>query len=179
MAIPDNEAAEEARLLAELHSARLNLRGSTLSRQKPVVSHHELWAHARRAPDAPVAFNVERAIRQDEETARRYRTLLSAFSVAHAPYAIAASDGAIRARRVGAYEIEIIEAEGAPPLLVIRLNGMPPPGMMEASLGEIRTRLSLPEPFADAITLSLDPDHADAATLERMLRDPACEIFLI
>ncbi|MEE7480383.1 hypothetical protein MPAR168_06125 [Methylorubrum populi] len=169
--------SDEARLLAELHAARALVRA-----KGPAVrpSHAALWAHAIRAPGQPVDLALERAIRSDPDTARRYRTLLGAQALAHAPLAAAASDGALLRRRVGPFELEILEGEdGAPPLLILRGAQAPMPRTIEAWLGDAAVRLDLGEPVEGAILLALDPAVPEAALLGRMLRDPACAVFLL
>ena len=89
-----------SRLLAEIHAARGLLRAAPCV---PRPSHAALWAHATREPGRPVDLAVERAIRGDPETARRYRTMLAAQALAHAPLALAASDGSQSSRRVGPF----------------------------------------------------------------------------
>jgi hypothetical protein len=185
--------SDEARLLAEIHAARgllragapddvLAARPSDAVRPSDVArpSHAALWAHATRAPGAPVDFAVARALRSDPDTARRYRRMLGAQAVAHAPLAAAASDGALARRRVGPFELEILEgAEGAPPLLVLRGEAARTPGLIEAWLGDEAVRLELGPPVAGAILLALDPAVPEAALLDRMLRDPAAAVFLL
>jgi hypothetical protein len=170
--------AEVTQLLAEVHAARLAALETRLAPNAASPGVHELWAYARREPGAPTSLETERAIRTDAATGARYRTMLGAMAVAHAPFAVAASDGPIALRRVGRCAIEILEAPDAPPLLVIHLNGIDRLSMMEIARGEERLRLALPAPAAGAIVLSLDPANAEAATLDRLVRDAASEIFL-
>lgn len=168
--------SDGARFLAELHAARA-LAGAKAPSVRP--SHAALWAHATRAPGGPVDLALERAIRGDPDTARRYRTMLAAQALAHAPLAAAASDGSLLRRRVGAFELEILEGEaGAPPLLILR--GEPPmPRILEVWLGAETVRLDLGEPVEGAILLALDPAVPEAERLGRLLRDPACAVFLL
>jgi hypothetical protein len=170
---------EVAQLLAEAHAARLIAREARLAPNTASPGVHELWAYARREPGAPASLGIERAIRTDAATGARYRAMLAAIAVAHAPFAIAASDGQIVRRRVGPCTIEILEAADARSLLVIHLNGIDRLSMMEIARGEERLRLALPAPTAGAIVLSLDPANAEAATLDRLARDAASEIFLL
>lgn len=172
--------SDEAQLLAEIHAARALMRA-----QVPAVrpshaaqpGHAALWAHANREPGGPVDLAVVRAIRSDPEAARRYRTLLGAQALAHAPLAAAASDGALTRRRVGPFELEILE--GTPPLLILRGPDGPMPRRIEAWLGDETVRLDLGPPVDGAILLALDPALAEADRLGRMLRDPACAVFLL
>ena len=170
---------EVAQLLAEAHAARLVAREAWLAPNTASPGAHELWTYVRREPGAPASLAIERAIRTDAATGARYRAMLGAIAVAHAPFARAASDGQIASRRIGPCTIEILEAEDAPPLLVIHLNGIDRLSMMEIARGEERLRLALPAPTAGAIVLSLDPTNAEAATLDRLARDAASEIFLL
>jgi hypothetical protein len=175
----EERQSNAGRLLAEAHAAR-SLALAVRAQPKAVgISTPMLWAHVRRKPGAPVSLAAERAIRSDETVAARYRLMLASLSVAHAPFAMAASDGAIVERRVGACSFEIIDAADAPALLVIRLNGVTPPAMLEVAKGEESLRIALPEPSEGAIVLSLDPANAEALMLARLLRDPRSEIYLV
>ncbi|MEN3210442.1 hypothetical protein PUR23_10395 [Methylorubrum populi] len=180
--------SDEPRLLAEIHAARALMRAQALgaasghtarpsTRPSNRPSHAALWAHADREPGRPVDLAVVRAIRTDPETARRYRTLLGAQALAHAPLAAAASDGAIARRRVGPFDLEILE--GAPPLLILRGPDASMPRRIEAWLGDEAVRLDLGPPADGAILLALDPSVPEADQLGRMLRDPACAVFLL
>ncbi|MEH3143816.1 MAG: hypothetical protein PGN34_00285 [Methylobacterium frigidaeris] len=172
--------SDEARLLAEIHAARGLMRpgGSGQAALRP--GHAALWAHATRMPGAPVDLAVARAIRDDPDTARRYRAMLGARAVAHAPLAAAASDGALARRRVGPFELEILAGEDdAPPLLILRGTGARMPRAIEAWLGDETVRLDLGPPVEGVILLALDPAVPDAALLGRMLGDPASAVFLL
>lgn len=180
--------SDEPRLLAEIHAARALMRAQALgaasghtarpsTRPSTRPSHAALWAHADREPGRPVDLAVVRAIRTDSETARRYRTLLGAQALAHAPLAAAASDGAIARRRVGPFDLEILE--GAPPLLILRGPAASMPRRIEVWLGDEAVRLDLGPPADGAILLALDPSVPEADQLGRMLRDPACAVFLL
>ncbi|MBN4096516.1 MULTISPECIES: hypothetical protein [unclassified Methylobacterium] len=169
--------SDAARLLAEIHAARALVRDAATTARP---DHAGLWAHATRAPDGPVDLATVRAIRGDPATARRYRTMLGALALAHAPLAAAASDGAILRRRVGAFALEILEAaDGAPPLLVLRGESGQMPRVIEAWLGDETVRLDLGPAIEGAAVLALDPAVPDAALMGRMLRDPACAVFLL
>ncbi|MBB2963103.1 hypothetical protein [Methylobacterium sp. R2-1] len=172
--------SDDARLLAELHAARALMRTqhAALRPGQPArPSHAALWAHANREPGGPVDLAVVRAIHSDPEAARRYRTLLGAQALAHAPLAAAASDGALMRRRVGPFELEILE--GAPPLLILRGPVERMPRLIEAWLGDETVRLDLGTPVDGAILLALDPAVAEADRIGHMLRDPACAVFLL
>ena len=167
-----------ARLLAEAHAAR-----AALAAEPPAataVSAYRLWSHANREPDAPVDFAVARALRADPAVARRYRTLMAGVSVAHAPFAIAAADGAIAERRVGPYTLTLTPAEdGAPPLLVVACGEAPAPRAVELTLEGETFRLALPEPVDGSIVVALDPASEEANGAADAVADPATEIFLI
>ena len=169
---------EAARLLAEIHAARALMRAPAPASARPATA--ALWAHAVREAGAPVDLAVLRALRGDPETARRYRTLLAGQAVAHAPLAIAASDGDLAARRVGPFVLEVVPADGdAPPLLVIRGGGDRPVRALEVSLGDDAVRLALPPPVEGAIVIALDPEVPEADRLGQLLRDPAAAVFLL
>jgi hypothetical protein len=178
MITPPDRPELDASLLAEIHAARLLGRDAAARPIASRINAQALWAHVRRRPGEPVSFAVERAIRSDPRLASAYRTMLVSMAVAHAPFAMAASDGAISQRRVGACELRIIEAENEAPLLVLQLNGVAAPRMIEISAGDESLRLDLSPPSEDAIVLSLDPEHAEAARLLALLRNPAAEITL-
>lgn len=178
--------SDEARLLTEIHAARALMKaqapaarsGQAAQRSRAAQpGHAALWAHASREPGRPVDLAVVRAIRADPETARRYRTLLGAQAVAHALLAAAASDGALTRRRVGPFELEILE--GTPPLLILRGPEDAMPRLIEAWLGDDAVRLDLGLPADGAILLALDPSVPEADRLGRLLRDPACAVFLL
>lgn len=171
--------SDPARLLAEIHAARTLVRDAGSA--TPSVAVGALWAHARRPPGATVDLAVARSLRTDPEAARRYRAILAGLAVAHAPMAAAASDGALRARRVGAFTLEALPGDaGSPPLLVIRGGeGAPTPRLIEAALGAESVRLELGEPVAGASLLALDPAVPEAALLARLLSDPASAVYLL
>jgi hypothetical protein len=167
-----------ARLLAEIHAARGLMRAPAATAARPSTA--ALWAHALREADAPLDLAVVRALRGDPDVARRYRTLLAGQAVAHAPLAVAASDGDLAARRVGPYLLEVVPADGdAPPLLVIRGGGGRPLRALEVSLGDDAVRLALPPPVEGAIVIALDPAVPEADRLGQLLRDPAAAVFLL
>lgn len=169
--------SDDAQLLAEIHAARALMRAGA-SAAGP--SHAALWGHATRKPGQPVDLVVVRAIRSEPATNRRYRAMLAAQALAYAPLAAAASDGAILRRRVGPFALEILEGtEGAPPLLVLRGEQARMPRAIEAWLGDEAVRLDLGTPVEDAVMLALDASVPEAALLDRMLRDPACAVFLL
>ncbi|MGX9978680.1 hypothetical protein [Methylobacterium fujisawaense] len=169
---------EAARLLAEIHAARALMRTPAPATARPSTA--ALWAHALREPGAPVDLAVVRALRGDPDTALRYRTLLAGQAVAHAPQAIAASDGDLAARRVGLFLLEVVPAdEDAPPLLVIRGGGDRPVRALEVSLGDDTVRLALPPAAEGAIVIALDPEVPEADRLGQLLRDPATAVFLL
>lgn len=174
---------DAAGLLAGIHAARGLLRATARAAPSPARAHPgiaALWAHAIREPGAAVDLAVVRAIRTDPDTARRYRTLLAAQAVAHAPLAAAAADGRIASRRIGAFTLEFLDgmAEG-PPLLVIRGENPRPPRIIEVILADDAVRVALPEPIAGAILLALDPAVPDVVRLGAMLRNPASAAFLL
>jgi hypothetical protein len=173
--------SDAARLLAEIHAARALVRDGLRDAEASArPDHARLWAHATRAPHGPVDLATVRAIRSDPTTGRRYRTMLGAVALAHAPLAAAASDGAIVRRRVGAYALEILEAaDGAPPLLVLRGEAGQMPRVIEAWLDDETVRFDLGAATEGAVVLALDPAVPNAALLGRMLRDPACAVFLL
>lgn len=167
--------ADPVRLLAEAQAARDLLRDRPAAASPGAAA---LWRHVRRRPGEPVAFAVERAIRADPAVARRYRTMLGAGALAHAPTALAASDGALDRRRVGPYELTL-DAADTPPLLVIACGDAPAPGLIEVSHAGETVRLGLPDPVAGSVVIALDPGLPDAALLGRLLAERRSEVFLV
>ncbi|WP_331326672.1 hypothetical protein [Methylobacterium fujisawaense] len=53
------------------------------------------------------------------------------------------------------------------------------PRLIEAWLGDETVRLDLGPAIEGAAVLALDPAVPDAALMGRMLRDPACAVFLL
>ena len=166
---------EEAdRILAELHLAR----GLAAAPRPvgPAVSTAALWAHARRRLGAPVDLGTIRALREDPGAAARYRRLLEGLALAHAPVALAASDGTMR-RRLGPAELELHpSADGA--LMVLKGAGgaraievIPPEGEP--------CRLALPAPEDGTVILSLAPHAPETGMALAALRDPGSAIFLL
>jgi hypothetical protein len=165
-------------LLAATHRAR-RLRAAVAENPRShAITTAELWKHAQRRPGEPVSFALERAIRADADLAARYRTLLQGFATAHAPMAIAASDGAIAARRVGAYSFERVDDDGAPMLIIRIAEGAAAPEMIELIRGERTLRFAPGEPVAGAIMLALDTGADDGKLLAELLADPATEIYV-
>lgn len=172
-----------ARLLAEMHEARrLVGRSGAGGVTRSQATAAELWAHARRAPGQSISLTVERQIRVDPVIRLRYRTMLTSQALAHAPLAVAASDGAVKRRWIGAFTLEIVPAEGeAMALLLIRApsGSTSLPRRIEVMLGSEMLRLDLGEPVAGTVVLALDPSLAEAATLARLVADPNAEVFLL
>jgi hypothetical protein len=173
-----------ARLLAEVHSARLlcQTQGSqpaaTSARSIPA---RLIWAHARRLPGTPISIEIERAIRQDSDIAQRYRAMMATIALAHAPMAIAASSGAISERRVGGFSVAILEdGQGSVPLLLVRIiENQTAPRLLELRGQDDTVRIGLQEPVENTILLSLDPANPEAAAIERLIRDPTTEIYFV
>jgi len=173
-----------ARLLAEVHSARLlgqTLRSGQEQTDASAIPASRIWAHARRLPGAPISIDVERAIRRDPEIARQYRAMMATIALAHAPMAIAASSGAISERRVGGLSVAVLdEGPGSVAILVVRVSpDQSAPRLMELRGPDDTLRIGLQEPVENTIVLSLDPGNPEAATIERLIRDPATEIYFI
>lgn len=165
------------RLLAELHAARHLTRSRPSAR--PAISTADLWAHVRRAPDQPVSLTVQRLLRDDPSTARRYRAMVQGLAMAHSPVAMAASDGTVR-RSVGDMVVELLAETDENPLLVIRNVPEPAPKAVElvADSGTA-LRLALPPQDGGAIIVSLATGGSDAGAALGLLQDPATAIFLL
>jgi hypothetical protein len=175
----NDKMPETARLLAEAHAASRLARDAAGQPGTAAVGVHALWAHVRRKAGTPVSFVVERAIRTDPDVARRYRVMLASVSLAYAPFAMAASDGSIRERRVDPFLLRIVEEDGEASLLVIEFGERLAPSILEIAVGDERLRLDLPQAINGHVVLSSDPANTEAAQLFRLLRDPSAEIYFL
>ncbi|WP_246687773.1 hypothetical protein [Methylorubrum extorquens] len=149
---------------------------------RPKAGVAELWTHVRRVPGQPVSLAIERQIRDDPQTGRRYHAMLRSQALAHTPLAVAASDGTMVQRRLGSFTLEVVPpASEAMALLLIRGagEGAPAPSLIEVALGSESVRLELGEPIAGTIVLALDPDVAETVLLSRLIADPNAEVFLL
>ena len=163
-------------LLAELHVARaLALRPAT--RYAAGVTAADLWAELNRAPGAPISLAVTRALRADPRIATRYRRMLEALALAHAPVALAASDG-VALRRIGAATLRLLpKADGAPPLLVIENTNA---GALElVGIDGSVLRLALPPADEGTVILALGVDFPDAATVLSLIEAPDTALYLL
>ena len=163
-------------LLAELHVARaLALRPAT--RYAAGLTVADLWAELNRAPGAPVSLAVTRALRADPRTATRYRRMLEALSVAHAPVALAASDGVVL-RRIGAATLRLLpKADSAPPLLVIENTNAA--ALELVGIDGSVLRLALPPADEGTVILALGADFPDAATALALIEAPDTALYLL
>ena len=163
-------------LLAELHAARaLALRPATRSAAGVTVA--DLWAELNRGMGAPVSLAVTRALRADPRIATRYRRMLEALALAHAPVALAASDG-VALRRIGAATLRLLpKADGAPPLLVIENTNA---GALElVGIDGSVLRLALPPADEGTVILALGVDFPDAATVLSLIEAPDTALYLL
>ncbi len=78
-----------------------------------------LYRHANRAPDAPVDFAVERALRTDPALMRRYRAILSSAALAVSPMARAASTEGETRRKIGDYDLRLFRGDEEQPAILI------------------------------------------------------------
>ncbi len=163
-------------LLAELHAARsLALRPAV--RDAAVITAADLWAELNRGPGAPVSLSVTRALRADTRIAVRYRRMLESLALAHAPVALAASDGAAL-RRIGAATLRLLPgAEGTPPLLVIENTAA---GALElVGIDGSVLRLSLPPADEGTVILALGADFPDAAAALALVAATDTALYLL
>lgn len=179
---PLEPARADLRDIAAAHLAR-TLAEDALRDPAPGrgASLHDLLIHAARAPGAPVSLGAERALRTDPTAAARYRRVLAALSLGHSPAALAASTGPTLTRAVGPYRLSLHEdGAGAAAALLIQGPMQPaPPRVIEVHHAGEEARLDLPDPIGARIAILLDPARADTSALERLLRRPAAEIFLV
>ena len=163
------------RLLAEMHIAR-RLSDRPAREAATGVTTADLWAEARREAGAPASLAVARALRDRQDVARRYRRMLEGLALAHAPVALAASDGDVR-RRIGDAELRLLTQDGGA-LLVIENAGAARALDIMAEDGET-LRLALPQEDGGAMILSLGADTPDGARAHALLRDPGTALFLL
>lgn len=141
---------------------------------------HDLLAHADRRPGEPVSLRMERALRTDPSAQRRYRRVLAALSLGHSPAALAASVGPSLTREVGPYRLSLHEGEpGAVAVLLIAGPMEPAPRAVEIHEAGEEARVALPDPIGARIAILLDPARPDTGALDRLIRRPAAEIFLV
>ena len=145
------------------------------------ISRADLWAHVRRVPGDPVNFAAERAIRTDPEAARMYRRLLGFQSVARSEMAAAAYDSSATHRRIGSFELDVIEEDDAPPALVIQClsDTVPAPTLIEVVSIEGVVRLALPAPVDRYIVIDLPRQDAERDLLRLMLANPLSGVYLL
>lgn len=166
-------------------SARLILSAMASSEAPEVaasgISRADLWAHVRRVPGDPVNFAAERAIRTDPEAARMYRRLLGFQSVARSEMAAAAYDSSATHRRIGSFELDVIEEDDAPPALVIQClsDTVPAPTLIEVVSIEGVVRLALPAPVDRHIVIDLPRQDAERDLLRLMLANPLSGVYLL
>lgn len=145
------------------------------------VARTALWAHARREPGAPVDFAVERALRTDPEAGRLYRRLLSIDAVAYSETAAAAYDNSATHRRIGDFDLDVVEEDDAPPTLIIQMlaGARTAPGTIEVVSIEGVVRLPLPAPVDGHIVMDLPRQDAQRDLLRLMLANPHAGVYLL
>jgi hypothetical protein len=164
------------RLLAELHVARA-LANRPPRRAARGVTATDLWANLGRAPGAPVSLAVARSLRDDPGVATRYRRMLEAIAIAHAPVALAASDG-VALRRIGEATLRLLPATtDAPPLLVIENTTAAALELIGADGDTLR--LALPPADAGTIIMALGDDFPEAAAVLTLLAAATTALFLL
>jgi len=141
----------------------------------------DLLAYATRSPDQPASFALERTLRGDDAALGRYRRVLAALSSGHSPVALAAASGQVVSRQAGPFRLSLHagEADAAPALVIAGPMAAGAPQSIEVHDGDERVRLGLPAPIGAQIAILLDPDRGDTAALDRLLRRPTSEIFLV
>jgi hypothetical protein len=175
--------AADLRDVAAAHLARTLIEdasGVEPGRER-TIGLHELIAHAGRAPGQPVSLRLERAFRTDPAAHARYRRVLASLGVGHSPAALAASSGPTLTREVGAYRLSLHEDGAGTSAALVIAGPMTPraPRTIEVHLDGETVRVALPDPIAARIAILLDPARPDTGALDRLLRRPAAEIFLV
>jgi hypothetical protein len=174
--------AEEA-VVADLYQAAID--GIGKEKQKSAaesVSMRELLDYVWRAPETPLNFAIEQAIRTDPATARRYRNLLKGMAQAFSSVASAAATEEVPSRIIGKWHLRVSAPQGQLPVLVLTQpqDIAHAPAAIEAvgpTGGPIR--LPLPDPVNQAIQLPLNDDVPELADFHRLLRDTDTQIFLL
>jgi hypothetical protein len=176
--------AEEA-VVADLFQAAVD--GIGKDTPKPAaeaVSMRVLLAYVWRDPDAPRDLTIERAIRGDAVTARRYGNLLRGMAQAFSERAIAAASDEIPDRMIGKWKLRVSAPRGQLAVLVLTHQEPAPasaPAAIEAvgSKEDSPIRLPLPEPVNHSIQLPLDEEVKELKALRSLLAETDTQVYLL
>lgn len=171
----DENIHQEAFMALQRLSAREDMSGS----HGPGLPASRIVAYAQRK-DAILDLKVERALRHHAGVRALHATALGRAAVASSVSVAAAADQ-LTERRIGDWNLQILEEADDVPWLIIRA----PEGAAEITMIELRLpdgtgrRLDLGLPIDGVFQLPLDPGFAETVGLIDWLRDPATEIHLI
>lgn len=147
---------------------------------KPGVTAYQLWQYAHREPGSPVDFGIERAVRTTPATATRYRRILSAEAKGYSEMAMAASTGRYPVRKVGSYEVRVIEDHDAVYVVVSRSEErLPSPSMMEVEGDAETVRLALPEAVRGHQQMIARPGDKTMESLLALLGETGSRVYLL
>lgn len=140
----------------------------------------DLIAYARRDPDQPIDFRLERAIRSDASINKRYRRILQGASLGHSALAMAAGTGTYPERRIGTFDLRVVE-DGSDTYVVLSEIVAPPssPVALEAVGEADSVRIPLSDPVRGHIQIAIDPANEGLSRLLRLLGQPTTELFLL
>ena len=101
--------------------------------------------------------------------------------LARSELAAAAYDSSATHRRIGSFELDVIEEDDAPPALVIQCLSEtdPAPTMIEVVSIEGVVRLPLPAPVDKHIVIDLPRQDAERDLLRLMLANPLAGVYLL
>jgi hypothetical protein len=173
--------AEEA-VVADLFQTAVDSIGKDTPRPAAeAVPMRALLAYVWRDPDVPSDLAIERAIRDDATTARRYRNLLRGMAQAYSERAIAAATDDIPSRTIGKWKLRVSAPEGQLAVLVLtHQEPAPAPAAIEAvgaTMGPIR--LPLPDPVNQSIQLPLNDEVKVLRDFRSLLAETDTQVFLL
>jgi len=144
------------------------------------ISNSELVAYALRGPSAPMDFRIERVIRADRSVGLRYRRMLQSGAIGYSELAMAAGTGAYPERRVGAYDVKVVEDGPDKYVILSQLAGSSAgPQVLEAIGRDESVRIPLSEAVRGHIQIAIDPANDDLSRLLRLLGEATTELYLI
>ena len=175
--MPDQNWEDHLRAFSAIRDTRAAMETSTQASEGVIAS--VIVAYARRETTT-ANLNIERRLRQSAGARALYAKALGHVAQASSRSVAAAAD-LVSARRVGAWQIEIVDEPDNGAWLVIHA----PEGVDPIKLIELRRpsgeghRLNLGEPIDQIYQVPLDPRFEELSDLLGWLRDPFTEIHLI
>ncbi|HRD77877.1 MAG TPA: hypothetical protein PK264_18390 [Hyphomicrobiaceae bacterium] len=144
------------------------------------IANSELIGYALRGPGAPMDFRIERAIRSDRTVGLRYRRMLQSSAIGYSELAMAAGTGTYPSRRVGAFDLRVVE-DGRDVFVVLSQSAGGPAGpqALEAIGPDDSVRIPLSEAVRGHIQIAIDPANGDLSRLLKLLGEATTELYLI